>query len=136
MAIHIIDTIIFQISTHIHAISIVTIHHKIDGTVSTFCQFSVVIILTKTVDKLTAKHITTGEKIIGIRFQIFRYFRNSTFSSDLSSLKAVSKITNGERVIAIHNIHILSTNTIIIAISGIDTASICHSHKAIFSNET
>ena len=134
IAIHITDTISLDISVATQAISILIVHHKIIGSVFIFSQFIVAIILTSTVDRLTAKHMITGENIIGIRFSIFR--KSTAFGIFFSRSKAFNKIIIGDSDIANHNTHILITNTILIAIKGIQIAIICHTDSKAFKNLT
>jgi hypothetical protein len=73
IATHIILHIKFHIPNHIHSIFSSINHHNIEVLcVRTSLAFTVVIILTSTVDILTAKQIIAGEKIIPTKFQIVK----------------------------------------------------------------
>ena len=128
----------FQMLTHNQATSKDISHHKISCFhVSTLVRFIALIILTRTVDILTAKQIIAGENIIGIRFFTVIYFRTSIVpSTPFSRSKAFNKTIIGDNTIAIHKTPILKRNTIIITIKGIDMASICKNERIIFNSDT
>ncbi|MBR7036724.1 hypothetical protein IKI14_02390 [bacterium] len=92
------------------------------------------IIVTKTVDKLIAKQITAGENIIQIKVVNLKYFRAFIFSNinfPISSSKAVNIAMNGDMTIAVQRIHILIIKIIPTTISGIPMAIKCHSSSTI-----
>ena len=118
-------------------------HHNTDVFSVIICSaVTVFIILTSTVDILTAKQITAGENIIQIRFSIVRYFNTLLFLHNLfnilslPTLKTDNKIIAGDKIIAIQIIPILITNTNNIAINGIPTANVWQKDNILLSNDT
>jgi hypothetical protein len=88
-------------------------------------EFTVLIILTKTVDILTAKQIIAGEKIIPIKFETVKYFNTSLALLIFSSQpNALTNIIAGDNTIAIRITQILIRNTTNIATNGIPTATV------------
>jgi hypothetical protein len=100
-------------------------------------SFIFVITVTKTVDMLTAKHISAGENIIGIKFSNLKYSKNfHPFTLSQISLNAEIKTINGDRIIAIRNIQILIINTTATTIKGIQIATRYQKVKKVFNSFT
>jgi hypothetical protein len=124
--------IIFPIGINVPAISSLTNHHKISSSeVHIGIPLRLFIMLTKTADKLIAKQIIAGEKIIGIKFSKLKYSRDLTeFLASFIRPKAVKKTIKGDNAIATQRTQILIMNTIIVTNRGIDIAIICPRLKA------
>jgi hypothetical protein len=125
IATHITLQINFHIPTQNHAISI-SINHQSIFVVSAiiFSAFTVLIILTNTVDILTAKQTIAGEIIIPTKLLIVKFSSMLPFLNTLSSsLNALNKTITGDNIIAIQITQILMKNTTNIANNGIHTAN-------------
>jgi hypothetical protein len=96
--------------------------------------FTLLIIVTKTVDKHIAKQIIAGENIIHSKVVNLKYFRSWILSKTnfpISSSKAVNIAIKGDIIMATQRIPILAINSIATTINGIAIAIKCHSSNAI-----
>ena len=141
IAIHSIETIIFHNDTPKPQRLNWTVHHNISVVVSFFIissKLSERMVVIKTVDKLIAKQMIAGEKIIGIRLLIWKFDKKpfQFFSNTLSqiSLKAEANAIKGDIAIATQRIHTLRINTIATIISGILIANRYHRDSPTFNN--
>jgi hypothetical protein len=110
-------------------------HHKIlVSSVAIGSRLKFAIIVTKTVDILTAKQIIAGEKIIGIKFFTLKYSKKSHLNI-LShiSLNAEARTIKGDKIIAIQSTQILIINTIETTINGIHIAKTYQNDMAVFN---
>jgi hypothetical protein len=92
-----------------------------------------IITFIKTADKLIAKQIMAGKNMIGSKFSILNFSKNSLFIFDSKS-NAFSKAMIGDKGIAIQSTHILHISTIVIANSGIAIVIAYNKAKASFNN--